>query len=133
METAWGGIERPADHSYWAAGLRAVPVRIHRGSGEPFGFAYINFEGYEAPSWWVSSMNVAPGAEPDDAIDAVRAVLGLATDLGIASLGMPLPGPNPATVPLLRAGWRIEDRDIYVASHPGLLDPARHLPDPTFA
>jgi hypothetical protein len=36
-------------------------------------------------------------------------------------------------VPLLRAGWRVEDRDIYVASHPSLLDPMRHLPDPTFA
>jgi GNAT superfamily N-acetyltransferase len=133
MEAGWGGVGRTADHGYWAAGLRAVAARIDRGSGEPVGFAYLNFEGYAAPSWWVSSMGVAPNVEPDDAADAVRAVLELAKDLGIVSLGLPVPGPNPATVPLLRAGWRIEDRDIYVASHPDLLDPQRCLPDPTFA
>jgi hypothetical protein len=46
---------------------------------------------------------------------------------------MVLAGHHPATVSLLRAGWRIEDRDIYVASEPGLLDPERRLADPTFA
>jgi GNAT superfamily N-acetyltransferase len=133
LETAWGGVERHVDHAFWAGGLRAVAVKVLRRSGEPLGFAYMNFEGHDVPSWWVSSMGVAPSVDPDDTLRALSAVLALAAELGIGSLGLPLPGPHPATVPLLRAGWRIEDRDIYVASHPSLLDPMRRLPDPTFA
>jgi GNAT superfamily N-acetyltransferase len=133
LETAWGGIERAGDHAFWAGGLRAVALKILRRSGEPVGFAYVNFEGHDPPGWWVSSMGVAPSVDPDDALRALGAVLAAATALGIGSLGLPLPGPHPATVPLLRTGWRIEDRDIYVASHPGLVDPVRRLPDPTFA
>jgi hypothetical protein len=45
---------------------------------------------------------------------------------------MSLPGPHPATIPLLRTGWRVVDRDVYVASEPGLMDPERRIPDPTF-
>jgi hypothetical protein len=51
---------------------------------------------------------------------------------GIELLGMSLPGPHPATVLLLRAGWRIADRDMYMGSEPGLMDPERRIPDPTF-
>jgi hypothetical protein len=133
LETAWGGVERPGDHAFWAGGRRAMALRVLRRSGEPAGFAYINFEGHDPPSWWVSSMGVAPSVDRDDALRVLSAVLAVAAELGIGSLGLPLPGPHPATVPLLRAGWRIEYRDIYMASHPGLLDPVRRLPDPTFA
>jgi hypothetical protein len=41
-----------------------------------------------------------------------------------------MPGPNPAVRPLLEAGFRIEERDTYMASEPDLVDPARLLPNP---
>jgi hypothetical protein len=44
-----------------------------------------------------------------------------------------MPGPNSTTVFLMRAGFRLTDRDTYVASDPDLLDPHRRIPDPGFA
>ena len=57
----------------------------------------------------------------------------LARERGIGSLGLRLGGQHAAVVPLLRTGWRITDRDVYVASEQGLMDPERRIPDPTFA
>ena len=134
LERSWGGVDRPEDHAYWAAAPQAVPmtVRLH---GEAVAFAYLAFEGHAQPAWEVSSMGVAPGVGTADgsAAAVVAAVLGSAADLGIASVGIVMAGHHAATVPLLRAGWRIEDRDIYVASEPDLLDPNRRILDPTFA
>ena len=45
-------------------------------------------------------------------------------------VGACIPGPNPAVRPLLEAGFRIEDRDTFMASEPDLVDPARLLPNP---
>jgi hypothetical protein len=39
-------------------------------------------------------------------------------------------GPSPALRPLLDLGFRIADRDQYMASEPGLIDPARLIPNP---
>jgi hypothetical protein len=39
-----------------------------------------------------------------------------------------LPAPHPAARPLLTAGWRNEDLDLYMATEPGLLDPRRAVP-----
>jgi GNAT superfamily N-acetyltransferase len=133
LERSWGGVWRPEDHAYWARGTGAIAVQIRRRSGEPFGFAYVAFSGHEEPGWWIDSMTVEPAAGPDETTDALRAVFTLIAERGTRSVGLALPGPHPATVPLLRAGWRIEDRDVYVASEPGLLDPERRIPDPTFA
>jgi hypothetical protein len=39
-------------------------------------------------------------------------------------------GPNPALRPLLEHGFRIADRDQFMASDPDILDPARLIPNP---
>ena len=39
-------------------------------------------------------------------------------------------GPNPVLPVLLEAGFRVIDRDQYLASDPGIVDPARFLPNP---
>jgi len=39
-------------------------------------------------------------------------------------------GPSPALRPLLDLGFRIADRDQFMASEPGLIDPARLIPNP---
>ena len=41
-----------------------------------------------------------------------------------------LPGPHPAVRPLLAAGWRVAEFDLYMATEPGLLDPGRVVPSP---
>ena len=41
--------------------------------------------------------------------------------------------PHPAVRPLLAAGWRTEDHDLFMATDPGLLDPRRAVPSPALA
>jgi hypothetical protein len=57
----------------------------------------------------------------------------LADAPGGALTGLAIPGPNPATRALLERGWRIEARDVHMASGPDLLDPTRLLPDESLA
>jgi hypothetical protein len=35
--------------------------------------------------------------------------------------------------PLLAAGWRVAEFDLYMATEPGLLDPGRSVPSPALA
>jgi hypothetical protein len=44
-----------------------------------------------------------------------------------------LPAPHPAVRPLLGAGWRVRDKDLYMASEPDLLDARRAVPGPSAA
>jgi hypothetical protein len=39
-------------------------------------------------------------------------------------------GPSPVLRPLLDLGFRIADRDQFMSSEPGLVDPARLIPNP---
>ena len=43
-------------------------------------------------------------------------------------VGACVPGPSPLLPVLLRAGFRIRDRDTFMASEPGLIDAATELP-----
>ena len=49
-----------------------------------------------------------------------------------ARLRLAVPGPNPALAYLLALGFRILDHDTFCASNPGLVDPLRVIPDPSF-
>jgi GNAT superfamily N-acetyltransferase len=133
VERAWGGPFRPEDHVYWGTGLRrAASLEIGLG-GRPIGYAYLSDDPpLDEDTWWISALQVGPQVEPAASAAALGAVFAHAADRGIERLGLSLPGPHPATIPLIRAGWRIVDRDQYVASESGLLDPERRVPDPTF-
>ena len=39
-------------------------------------------------------------------------------------------GPSPVLRALLDLGFQVTDRDQYMASEPGLVDPARLVPNP---
>jgi hypothetical protein len=39
-------------------------------------------------------------------------------------------GPHPVLRPLLKAGFRVVDRDVFLASDPGIADPLRLVPNP---
>ena len=121
-ERDWTGVDRSADHRAWAARPHGQPVRafLHgklaaagtaAGDGADYGLVHLA---------------VAPGVPAGDAVLAVLATLP-APD-GRARVC--LPGPHPAVRPLLGAGWRHEDSDLFMASEPGLLDPRRAVPSP---
>jgi GNAT superfamily N-acetyltransferase len=132
LERSWGGVTRPLDHAYWASAPGAMPMTVRRG-GLPVAFAYLVHGRHGDPSWGISSMSAAPIMDAHGQAAVLATVLRTAAEHAIASVRIVLAGHHAATVPLLRAGWRIEDRDIYVASEPGLLDPLRRVPDSTFA
>jgi hypothetical protein len=68
---------------------------------------------------------------PDPGVDPVPATLAAIRRSGrggevVASIQ----GPSPVLRPLLELGFRIADRDQYMASEPDLFDPARLIPNP---
>ena len=127
-ELGWTGVDRAADHRAWAARPHGFPASVLRdgalvaagtaaGDGDEFGIVHLA---------------IAPGVTDDTARDAVLTLL--------ASLDAPdgramvcLPAPHPAVRPLLGAGWRVRDKDLYMASEPDLLDARRAVPSPSAA
>ena len=88
--------------------------------------------GGDGDAYGIVHLALSPEATDADAAGAVLALL--------ASLDPPegraqvlLPGPHPAVRPLLGAGWRVTDMDLYMASEAGLLDPRRAVPSPSAA
>jgi GNAT superfamily N-acetyltransferase len=127
-ELGWTGVDRAADHRAWAARPHGFLASVLRdgalvaagtaaGDGDEFGIVHLA---------------IAPGVTDDSARDAVLTLL--------ASLDAPdgramvcLPAPHPAVRPLLGAGWRVRDKDLYMASEPDLLDARRAVPSPSAA
>jgi hypothetical protein len=129
LELAWTGVDRRADHEFWAgwpmssgaiASLRGQPVAAGTVGGSP-------------AEYGISHLAIDPASTSDeDAADAVMAVLAwLNPPDGQAHVR--LPAPHPATRPLLAHGWRVDEFDLYMASEPGLLDPRRLVPSPALA
>jgi GNAT superfamily N-acetyltransferase len=123
---AWTGRDRTADFEHYAS----LP--------EALGFAILDAGAVAAVGWarrerrasgrWLDHVSIAPDADPARA--ALAAWRAAAPDGGPVR-GV-VPGPHPAVGPMLELGIRILDRDTFCATDPGLLDPARILPNPGF-
>ena len=128
LERQWTGIDRTADHEAWAARPGGQPVLAER-DGRAAAAGTVGGAGTE---YGIIHLALSPACGDAGAWDAVLAVL--------ASLDPPggrarvcLPAPHPAARPLLTAGWRNDDLDLYMATEPGLLDPRRAVPSPGLA
>jgi GNAT superfamily N-acetyltransferase len=128
LERRWTGIDRAADHQAWAARPGGQPVLAER-DGQPLAAGTVAGAGTE---YGLVHLALSPACGGAEARDGVLAVL--------ASLDPPggrarvcLPAPHPAVRPLLAAGWRNDDLDLYMATEPGLLDPRRAVPSSAFA
>jgi GNAT superfamily N-acetyltransferase len=143
LEREWTGIDRTAQHQFWAGWPRASGVvASHR--GEPaaagtvggadaeFGLIHLAVDATAAAEASASSLGGHSGHAGDRARGAVIAVLSW-LDPGGGLARSCLPAPHPATRALLRAGWRIEEYDLYMASEPGLIDPRGSALSPAFA
>jgi hypothetical protein len=130
LDEAWTGVWRPDDHEYAAPFDRAAVLVVRRGD-EPVAFGYAG----HAPTAPRERLFIAPlmARSVEDAPVAVGAILGAMARAGVVAIEIPIPGPHPALAPLIRAGFRIADRDQYVASEDGLIDALRRVPDPSFA
>jgi GNAT superfamily N-acetyltransferase len=123
LERDWTGVDRSVDHAFWATQAEADPFVIMDG-GEIVAGGYGRAR-QKGPSRFLDRLVIRPGQDPLAPIYAAlrRAARGGRIDAAI-------PGPNPAVRPLLEAGFRIDDRDTFMASGPDLVDPTRLLPNP---
>jgi GNAT superfamily N-acetyltransferase len=128
FEVTWTGVDRTADHHAWTrrpngmalvANLDNQPAAAGSVAGEGAGFGLVHLAS-------------EPRLLDTQARDSVLAVLAaLETTDGHAHVC--LPAPHPAVRPLLTAGWRITEMDVYMATQLDLLDPKRAVPSPALA
>ena len=94
----------------------------------PRGSAGLADHGYQ-----LSHLAIGPAGDGDTTTaGAVIAVLSWLDPPG-GRAGVCLPAPHPATRPLLAAGWRVDEFDLYMATGFDLIDPRRHVPSPALA
>ena len=121
LEQAWAGVDRRPELPYWTAtpAARAFVVTVD-GRDVATGFARPRKVG---EGRWLDHVVASPEADGTAAL-----VAALAAQAGAAELaGACLLGPSPAVRIVLDAGFRIVDRDIYLASDPTLVDPTREI------
>ena len=140
LELGWTGLDRAPDHRAWAARPGGAAVIVSAG-GEVVAAGAVIVNG---PERGIEHLALSPAADDAAAVTAVMAVL---AELDVAAWNMAergeakqraaagpahvcLPGPHLAVRPLLAAGWRFDEFDLFMATEPGLLDPRRAVPSP---
>jgi GNAT superfamily N-acetyltransferase len=123
LELAWTGADRGDDHRFWASQADAEPFLVVDRDG-PVALA-IGRARQVSDVRVIDRMRVRPGADPvPPVIAALRR-----TDHGTRVIASLL-GPSPVLPALLDLGFLVTDRDQYMSSDVGLVDPARFLPNP---
>jgi GNAT superfamily N-acetyltransferase len=128
LERDWTGVDRSADHVFWS-GWPAGAAVIASIDAQPIA---AGTTGGAGPEYGICHLAADPAAGRDAAGQAVLAVLS-SLDPADGRARVCLPAPHRATRALLRAGWRIEEFDLYMASEPGLIDPYRLAPSAALA
>lgn len=128
LERDWTGIDRTTEHRFWARWPDGAAV-VASLDGQPAAAGTIGGAG---PEFGICHLAADPRAGADLARDAALAVLSW-LDPADGRARVCLPAPHAATRSLLRAGWRVEEFDLHMASEPGLIDPHRLAPSPSMA
>jgi hypothetical protein len=123
LELEWTGVDRSVDHEFWGSQGEAESAVVAVG-GEPA--ATLHARTRQATRVRVvDRLLVRPGIDP---VAPTLAALRMAARGG--SIQCAVQGPSPVLRVLLDLGFLIHDRDQYMASEAGLVDPARLLPNP---
>jgi hypothetical protein len=123
LETRWTGQDRGHDHAFWASQLHADSF-IVLDAGEIVGGGHARAR-QASPVRALDRLVVHPDAEA--VAVTISAVRRAGRDGRVLAC---VQGPNPVLRPLLEAGFRIADRDTYMANRADLTDPARLIPNP---
>ncbi len=123
-ERGWTGFDRSVDHAFWASQPDADTFLV-RADGEIVAAGI-------ARARQASTVRVLDRlvVSPDPAVDPVPVMLAAirrAGRGGVALIGVQ--GPNPVLRVLLDLGFRVADRDQFMASEPDLIDPLRLIPN----
>jgi GNAT superfamily N-acetyltransferase len=123
-EVMFGGSDRTRDYEHWAGQPGGESFVVEQ-AGRPISVGTAR-DRWRKAGRWIDRLIISP-----DAIDVVAPVLA-ALQHGSRGqpISIPLAGPHPAVPVLIEAGFRLYDKDTFMASEEGLLDPLRHIVDP---
>jgi GNAT superfamily N-acetyltransferase len=122
LEVEWSGVDRTRDHEHWASQAEADSfVILDGGDAVAAGNARARQKGSARV---LNRLLIRPGADP---LGPILVALRRAARGGQVTAC--IPSPNVAVRTLLEAGFRIEERDTFMASGPDLVDPDRLLPN----
>ena len=142
-ELGFSGVDRADDYAYWGTRRGAVPFVVMDGDALVGAGCAVHRRG--RPGRWLPHFAIAPAADPVAvATSAIHATArgGPATEpdgtgepvahgASAHPTSVCVPGPHPVTPLLLDAGFRVVDRDIFLATDEDIVDPRRLLPDPS--
>jgi GNAT superfamily N-acetyltransferase len=125
IERNWSGHDRGEDWEHWATQNEADSFTVLL-DGAVVGIA--NSRARQASP--VRALNRLI-VHPDTGVDPVPVTLAAVRRAGRGgNVLVTVQGPNPALRPLLEHGFRIADRDQFMASDADVIDPARLIPNP---
>ncbi len=125
IETGWTGHDRLADWRHWTTQAGADNFTVLDG-GDLVAIATARVR-QASPVRVLNRLVV----HPDAGVDPVPVTLAAIARSGQSGIVLScIQGPSPVLRPLLDLGFRIADRDQFLASEPGLVDPARLIPNP---
>jgi GNAT superfamily N-acetyltransferase len=122
IELGWTGQDRTVDHAFWASQAGADTFVVVD-ADEVVGAGHARAR-QASPVRALDRFVVHPHADP---LPVTMAALRRAGGDGVVFAC--IQGPSPVVRPLLEAGFRIADRDTYLASRQDLIDPARLIPN----
>jgi GNAT superfamily N-acetyltransferase len=125
IERTWTGHDRSADWEHWATQNEADSFVVLL-DDQVVGVA--NARARQASPLRALNRLVV---HPDPGVDPLPVTLAAIRRAGRSGrVLVTVQGPSPALRPLLEHGFRIADRDQFMASEPDLIDPARLIPNP---
>jgi GNAT superfamily N-acetyltransferase len=125
IERSWTSHDRSTDWRFWATQSETDVFTVSDGDEVvAIGSARVR---QASPVRVLDRLVV----HPDERVDPLPATLAAIARAGRGGLVLAcVQGPSPVLRPLLDLGFRIADRDQFMASEPGLVDPARLIPNP---
>jgi GNAT superfamily N-acetyltransferase len=123
LEREWTGFDRSVDHAYWGA-MAAGDAFVIRDGSTVVAFGYARTR-QAVPIRVLDRLVIHPDADP-----VAAAVAGIARAGRGGPVHICLLGPHPVLRSLLECGFRVVDRDVYLASDPTIVDPVRLIPNP---
>jgi ribosomal protein S18 acetylase RimI-like enzyme len=125
-ELDWTGASRAADHQAWAARPGGESILVRRDDEVIAAGSVVTSD----PDRGIVHLVLTPAADNGVAAGAVLQALAQLEERSGERAHVCLPAPHPAVRPLLAAGWRFDEFDLFMASEPELLDPRRAVPSP---